>query len=159
MTESKFEKQLQALLSGEEINNQLDALDENGQPLEVPEMLPVVYEEKNSLVDIDGSDVLDDYKFARSNLYGLIGRTNSGIELMLKIAAMSEHPRALEVLANLLKTSSEITKDLLQLQKQLQGESKSKKPTGNYTQNNHFYNSNTKPSEVIDNELDNLPDA
>lgn len=157
---NKFERQLKQLLESD-VEKEVDNL-EDGEEEEqtAEELLPVEYEEKESGVSIDHNPDLDqDYKFARSNYYGLIGRTNGAIDLALKIAAMSEHPRAMEVAANLMKTSSDITKELISLQKSIEKESSSKPKedgSGTYVQNNHYYGD--KSPKDIENELDGLSD-
>jgi len=158
---NKFERQLKQLLESDvekEVNDLPDAEEEEEQQIE--ELLPVEFEEKESGVSIDTNPDLDkDYKFARSNYYGLIGRTNSAIDLAMKIAAMSEHPRAMEVAANLMKTSSDITKDLIALQKSIDDKNQPKqgeKQQGTYVQNNHYYGD--KSPTDIENELDGLSD-
>lgn len=156
---NKFERQLQQLLASD-VEKEVDGLEESEEVI-YPELTPVVYEQKESYLELTGNkDLEEDYKFARSNYYGLIGRTNSAAELALKIAAMSEHPRAMEVAANLMKTSAEITKDLLALQKtiqeQNQDKSKSQIPSGTYVQNNHYYGE--KSLKEIEEELDGLED-
>lgn len=64
------------------------------------------------------SDIKDDYDYARSQYYKLAEQGQEAIELMMDLARESEHPRAFEVLANMLKQNSEITDKLMQLQKQ-----------------------------------------
>ena len=156
---NKFERQLQQLLAND-VNKEVDDLPDGDEEEETfEELAPVVYEEKHSSLTMENNPDLDeDYKFARSNYYGLIGRTNSAVDLALKIAAMSEHPRAMEVAANLMKTSAEITKDLLSLQKSINNTpngGENKQPV-NYTQNNNYYVEKT--AKDIEGELDGLDD-
>lgn len=158
---TKFDKQLKELLS-QDISSDIDNLDdEEDGGTEYEEFLPITFEEKESNLTIeDNEDLNNDYKFARSNFYGLIGRTNSAIDLTLKIAALSEHPRAMEVAANLMKTSADITKDLLALQKTILSSNKKEndKEDGKYVQNNHYYN-DKQSSADIEKELDSLDDS
>lgn len=165
MAESKFDRQLKALLSNEkEVEKELDGIpdEESEEEQEVQDMSPIVFDEKQSSLDVfSNKDAEDDYKFARSNLYGLIGRSNAALELTLKIAAMSEHPRAMEVASTIMKTSSDMTKQLLELQKSIQDQGKGKggeKPAGHYEQHNHYYGDDGKDSKDIDGELDGLDD-
>jgi hypothetical protein len=159
MSESKFDRQLKQLLSTE-VEDKVDGLpDDEDEQQDLDPMLPVQFEDKESAIAIDENPDLEaDYKFARSNYYGLIGRTNAAIDLILNIAQMSEHPRAIEVAANLMKTSSDVTKDLLALQKSVQDKQQrgGGDPKGKYTQHNHFYGD--KSPKDIDNELDGLDD-
>lgn len=147
-----FENQLEQILNSES--------DENTEELqtEVEPMLPVLYDKKESQVDITNPDIKEDYETARSNMYGLIGKTNAALELTLKIAQMSEHPRALEVAANLIKTSSDISKDLLQLHKQLeQKQAKGEGGSPSYQQVNNYYHTKEE-KDSTEQVIDDLPD-
>jgi hypothetical protein len=158
MAESKFDRQLKQLLNGD-VENDIDSLpDGEEEEQQVEELVPVVYDDKPSQMSIDNNpDLQHDYEFARSNYYGLIGRTNAAVDLALRVAQMSEHPRAMEVAANLMKTSADITKDLLSLQKSIQNDTKSTKtPSGTYVQNNYY---GDKSPDDIDQELDGLDDT
>lgn len=63
------------------------------------------------------SDVKDDYDYARSKYYNLSEKGDEAIELMLELARDSEHPRAFEVLSNMMKQNAEIADRLMELQK------------------------------------------
>jgi len=152
---STFDKQLEKLLKGD-VDKLMDGLPESGDEEEqMPdEMAPVLYDEKKSTTQLGNKDLQDDYETARSNLYGLMGKSNAALELTLKIALTSEHPRALEVAANLIKTSSNISKELIALHKAIEQKHAGEAPKGNYTQNN-YYVSDKKQAESI---IDDLPD-
>lgn len=77
------------------------------EPIEMESSLPVV---KN--------DIEDDAEFARQNIRELIEKGSVAFDNLLHVAKESEHPRAYEVAAGMLKNLSEINKDLLQIQKQ-----------------------------------------
>lgn len=155
---SAFDKKLEKLLNGD-VDKLVDGLPESEQDEEeqVPdEMAPVLYDAKDTETQLPSKDLQDDYVAARSNLYGLMGKSNAALELTLRIAMMSEHPRALEVAANLIKTSSDISKELIALHKAIEEKQGSKKeaPGGKYTQNNYYISDKEKAESVID----NLPD-
>jgi hypothetical protein len=63
------------------------------------------------------NQVQTDAEYARSNLYGLIEKGNETIDNISEIARESMHPRAFEVLGQLMKTQSENLDKLLKLQK------------------------------------------
>lgn len=151
---SKFDKQLEQLLMGDELSE-----DDQTTADVVDDMLPVTFEDKPTGLSIDHNvDLEEDYKFVRSNLYGLIGRSNASLELALKIAQLSEHPRALEVAANLMKTSADMSKELLLLQKSISGTNKDDKPkTGTYTQVNNYY-ADPQSKESLEGIIDDLPE-
>jgi len=71
----------------------------------------------------------DDSNFARQNIRDLIEKGNIAIDNLLHVAKESEHPRAYEVAAGLIKTIADANKDLLDVQKKRQdltGEKQSK---------------------------------
>ena len=59
----------------------------------------------------------DDAEFARQNIRGLIEKGNDAIEGILNVAKASDHPRAYEVAANMLKHLTDMNKDLMEIQK------------------------------------------
>ena len=61
--------------------------------------------------------VEDDAEFARSNIRDLIAKGNTAIDTLLQVATASEHPRAYEVAAGLIKNLGDLNKDLLEIQK------------------------------------------
>jgi len=95
----------------------------------------------------DRDDVKDDYEFSRETYRGLVTKSNEAIEQMLNLALQSEHPRAFEVLSNMLKNTSDMTDKLMALQKakkEIQRKeemSAESKPA--LTQNNLFLGSTT----------------
>ena len=65
--------------------------------------------------DLTG-DIDTDYKYARENLYEIIENGSHALHEVVEIAKASEHPRAFEVVASLMKTLTEANKDLLEVQ-------------------------------------------
>ena len=61
--------------------------------------------------------VEDDAEFARTNIRDLISKGNTAIDTLLQVATASEHPRAYEVAAGLIKNLGDLNKDLLEIQK------------------------------------------
>ena len=66
---------------------------------------------------IDGKDEDIDYNYARENYYNLIERNQDAVEEMLEIAKQSEHPRAFEVVGQLIKSGLDANKELMSLHK------------------------------------------
>ncbi len=62
-------------------------------------------------------DQAEDYTLARKTFRSLIDKGNNAIEDLTDLAKQSESPRAYEVLATLMKTVGDTTKDLYDLQK------------------------------------------
>lgn len=68
-------------------------------------------------VPATGNDVEDDYSFSRKTFQDLINKGNMAIDELAQLASSTEHPRSYEVLATLIKTVSESTKDLYDIHK------------------------------------------
>ena len=80
----------------------------------------------------------DDYQLARQTLRKLIIKGEDTLDEMINLAKNSEHPRTYEVAGQLIKTMSDVAKDLLSLQKQLKDIEQVDKKTaaiGNQTNN------------------------
>ena len=58
-----------------------------------------------------------DYERVRRDLFDLSEQGDEAIELMLELARESEHPRAFEVLGQLIKNNAEIGEKILKLHK------------------------------------------
>lgn len=63
------------------------------------------------------SDVDSDFEFARNNIRELAEKGKIAVDNILQVASATDHPRAYEVAANLLKSMADINKDLIELQK------------------------------------------
>ena len=69
----------------------------------------------------EGPEDMDiDYKYSRENFYSLIERGQDAITGILDLAKESEHPRTYEVAGQLIKTVSEVTERLADLQQKMQ---------------------------------------
>jgi len=79
--------------------------------------------EVNPMVEISTTKVVttniveEDANFARNNIRELIIKGNQAMDQLLAVAKESEHPRAYEVAATLIKSLADMNKDLLDLQK------------------------------------------
>ena len=78
---------------------------------------------------LDGKDDDIDYNYARENYYNLIERNQDAVEEMLEIAKQSEHPRAFEVVGQLIKSGLDANKELMALHKTKKELSIEKGPT------------------------------
>jgi hypothetical protein len=79
--------------------------------------LPVAVKEEEVTMELPDESVQDDFDYARDNMRQLISKGQNALDGILMIASGSEHPRAYEVVAALMKTMAETNKDLLELQK------------------------------------------
>ena len=62
----------------------------------------------------------DDYEYTRETLYDLIEKGREGIEEMIEVARQSEHHRAYEVLATLIKDTAQTSEKLMDLHRKIQ---------------------------------------
>lgn len=93
-----------------------------------------------------GNEIETDAKYVRQNMYDLLEKGHSAIDELLAVADQSQHPRAYEVLATMIKTMGDINKDLLdshEKKQKLTGE-RAEKPE---TVNNNLYVGST--SELL----------
>jgi glutaredoxin len=110
--------------------------------------LPIsVKEESPQAVD----HLQDDYEASRETYKELIDKGNEAIDLMMELAKDSQHPRAFEVLATLLKTQADNNDKLLELQKRLKQLKEPAKgvQSPNVTNNNVFVGSTTDLQRFI----------
>ena len=85
------------------------------------EVMPIEVEKKESkeVVVPEDKDPDIDFETGRKNLYQLIDKGNEAIDGILGLAKEGEHPRAYEVAGQLIKTVSEVSQNLLDLQDKL----------------------------------------
>lgn len=81
----------------------------------------------------------NDYEYARTNLYDIIEKGQEALTGILDVANMSQHPRSYEVAANLIKTLSDVNKDLLQLAKSKKEIDKQSEKENPQTINNNLF--------------------
>ena len=98
-------------------------------PEVVEEETEVIKPEKPDRLTKD--DITRDYEYTRGNLYSIIEKGQEAIDGILEIAQESEMPRAYEVAGQLIKSVSDATDKLIDLQKKLKdvNEEQSKGPT------------------------------
>ena len=88
--------------------------------LEITSLVPTTEIKPEStprVIPKSGKDDDIDYNYARENYYNLIERNQDAIEEMLEIAKQSEHPRAFEVVGQLIKSGLDANKELMGLHK------------------------------------------
>ncbi len=76
-------------------------------------------------------DITRDYEYTRGNLYSIIEKGQEAIDGILELAQESDMPRAYEVAGQLIKSVSDATDKLMDLQKKLKdvNEEQSKGPS------------------------------
>lgn len=91
-----------------------------------------------------------DYEYSRDTYYDLIEKGRESLELMIEVARESEHPRAFEVLSNMIKGIADVNDKLMDLnkkQKELQKDDKPAETTN--TTNNLFVGSTTELQRML----------
>lgn len=63
------------------------------------------------------NSIESDTEVARGNLKNLLDKGNRAVEELAMVARDSQHPRAYEVLAGMMKNLADMNKDLLEIQK------------------------------------------
>ena len=91
-----------------------------------------------------------DYKYTRNTLYGLVERGQDAIEGILDLAKESEHPRTYEVAGQLIKTVSETSEKLLQIQKMMD-DLEDDRPKNQTTNQNLFVGSTAELQKLLKN--------
>lgn len=114
------------------------------------------------VIDVDGSvippsdeKVENDYNAIRNNLYSILNQGQEALLHALEVAKQSEHPRAFEVVGNLMKNLSDINHQIIDLHtKKTALESKAakteEKTVKNVTNNSIFVGSTTELSRMIE---------
>jgi hypothetical protein len=82
--------------------------------------IPVVKEDNKPITIHKESGENPDANYSRANYYNLIEKGNEALDGILEVAKESQHPRAYEVAANMIKNLSDVTEKLMILQKQQQ---------------------------------------
>ena len=85
------------------------------------------------------TDIEKDYDYTRGNLYSIIEKGQEAINGILELAQDSEMPRAYEVAGQLIKSVSDATDKLMDLQKKVKDVNKEEESKGPTTVNNALF--------------------
>lgn len=99
-------------------------------------------------------NVKSDYEYSRETYYDLLEKGRESLELMIEVARESEHPRAFEVLSNMMKNMADINDKLMDLNKknkEITTDKNQRQLEGNTT-NNLFIGSTTELQRFLQNE-------
>ena len=88
---------------------------------------------------ITKDDITRDYEYTRGNLYSIIEKGQEAIEGILELAQESDMPRAYEVAGQLIKSVSDATDKLMDLQKKLKDVNEESQQKGPNTVNNALF--------------------
>ena len=111
-----------------------DAFDVNNDIVQ-----PEVVEKKIDKIKDVADDIKKDYDYTRGNLYSIIEKGQEALNGVLELAQESEQPRAYEVAGQLIKSVSDATDKLMDLQKKLKDVEEDKVVKGPSTVNNALF--------------------
>jgi hypothetical protein len=80
-----------------------------------------------------------DYEYSRDTYYDLIEKGRESLDLMIQVARESEHPRAFEVLSNMIKDIANVNDKLMELNKKQKDLLQDDKPKETTTTNNNLF--------------------
>tara|TARA_B100001094_G_scaffold32755_1_gene27188 strand:- start:13072 stop:13512 length:441 start_codon:yes stop_codon:yes gene_type:complete len=104
------------------------------------------------IYDDSENEIKKDYNYTRGNLYSIIEKGQEALNGVLELAQESDQPRAYEVAGQLIKSVSDATDKLLDLQKKIKDLEEDKTPKGPTTVNNAlFVGSTAELSKMLKN--------
>lgn len=121
--------------------------------------LPVLPKRIKSIVDQGqiNNDTENDVEYSRQKMKELIDLSSEAINNMMSLAVETEHPRAFEVLSNMIKQSSDMSQDLIKLQKTRKDITQTKDDNErNNTTNNSIFVGSTRELQKFLKERDKL---
>jgi ABC-type proline/glycine betaine transport system substrate-binding protein len=104
---------------------------------------------------MDSNTANNDFEYARQIYHDLLAKGSESMEEMMEVARATEHPRAFEVLSNMMKNIADINGNLMDMHKKKkdfeQNEQKAL-PQGQTT-NNVFVGSTSDLQRMLQNEM------
>src|SRR6056300_570015 len=97
----------------------------------------------------DNPNIKSDYDYSRETYYELIEKGRESLDLMIEVARESEHPRAFEVLSNMIKNISDVNDKLMDLNKKNKEITQTKEEQKTITNNNVFIGSTTDLQRLL----------
>lgn len=125
------------------------SLEKIGDALGIP-FVPEQKETKEIVKPSPSDEKVDiDFLEVRKNLKQLVSTGEEAIEGILKVAQEGDSPRAYEVAATLIKTVSEINKDIIDIHQRMKSMEQSKVVQHNTTNNSIFVGSTSDLQDLI----------
>ena len=112
---------------------------ENGCSTRKDQLVNVTSNELTKPDRLTKDDITKDYEYTRGNLYSIIEKGQEAINGILELAQDSEMPRAYEVAGQLIKSVSDATDKLMDLQKKLKDVEEETQQKGPSTVNNALF--------------------
>jgi hypothetical protein len=126
------------------------SLEKIGDALGIP-FIPEEKKQEKEIVKVSPSEEKVDIDFleVRKNLKQLVSTGEEAIEGILKVAQEGDSPRAYEVAATLIKTVSEINKDIIDIHQKMKSMEQTKVVQNNTTNNSIFVGSTSDLQDLI----------
>ena len=121
------------------MKNHLDDAFNITPQVEVDESDVVVGVDREKPDRLAKDDITKDYEYTRGNLYSIIEKGQEAINGILELAQDSEMPRAYEVAGQLIKSVSDATDKLMDLQKKVKDVNEDSPSKGPSTVNNALF--------------------
>lgn len=100
----------------------------------------------------DDDKIKSDYEYSRETYYDLLEKGREAMEDMIHVARESEHPRAYEVLSNMIKNVADVNDKLMDLNKKNKEITRPDKKQVENQQNNFFVGSTADLQKMLQNE-------
>ena len=107
---------------------------------------------------IEYEKVRSDYEYSRDTYYELLEKGKDSLETMMQVARESEHPRAFEVLSNMIKNLSDVNDKLMDLNKKNKDMEEPLKKV-EHQQNNIFLGSTADLQKLLKEKDEKVVDA
>lgn len=100
----------------------------------------------------ENKNINSDYNYSRETYYELLEKGKSSLDDMMDVARASEHPRAYEVLATMIKNLSDVNDKLMDLNKKRNDIDKRDEDVKQITNNNVFLGSTADLQRMLNQE-------
>tara|TARA_B100000131_G_scaffold186901_1_gene179884 strand:+ start:800 stop:1222 length:423 start_codon:yes stop_codon:yes gene_type:complete len=106
---------------------------------------------KTELKKSETPDVKHDYEVARAQMHNLVSKGQEAVDGILEVAQSSDHPRAYEVAALMIKNVADTTEKLIDLQRKMKELDAEDKKVTNNTTNAMFVGSTSDLQKMLKN--------
>ena len=106
---------------------------------------------KTELKKSETPDVKHDYEVARAQMHNLVSKGQEAVDGILEVAQSSDHPRAYEVAALMIKNVADTTEKLIDLQRKMKELDAEEKKVTNNTTNAMFVGSTADLQKMLKN--------
>ena len=114
-----------------------------------PNSAPTIAASKPVAVIKDDAHTEKDIQYARENLYHLAERGRDALDAILDVAQQSQHPRAYEVVGQLIKTLTDTNEKIVDLQSKAKDILSEPKDAAKKITNNLFVGTNSELTKLL----------